>query len=113
VLTCELGAAEPPYPSLPMLIKSLTEPIAVLTPGDIGLGEPAVSLGGRVKAMGISPPRPRPKKVFTPDSGLSAAERMKQVISGGLVQRHSHHLEGSPREMAAALVSQLRKRKIV
>ncbi len=113
VLTCEPGASEPPYPPLPMLMRSQAEPIDVLSPADIGSSAPAFSQGGRIKAVAISPPRPRPKKIFTPDSALSAAERMKQVISGGLAQRQSDHLEGTTRETAAALVDQLRQRKVL
>jgi electron transfer flavoprotein beta subunit len=113
VLTCELGSSELHYPSLPLLMKSVTTPIAVLTPRDIGVSASTLSREARVKAVGISPPRPRPKKIFTPDSDLAATERIKQIMSGGLAQRHSDILEGTSREVAVALVNQLRQRKLV
>ncbi len=113
VLTCELGSSELHYPSLPLLMNSVTTPIAVLTRRDIGVSASTLSHEARVKAVGISPPRPRPKKIFTPDSDLPAAERIKQIMSGGLAQRHSDILEGTSREVAVALVNQLRQRKLV
>lgn len=65
--------------------------------------------------LGILPPRPRPKKIFTPDSSLSAADRMKQMMSGGLTQRKSGSsiIEEDPEKAASHAVQFIIKEKIV
>jgi electron transfer flavoprotein beta subunit len=113
VLTCEPASAELDYPSLPSLMKSLAAVITLLTAADIGARTANLSHRARLTTVGVSPPKPRPKKVFAPDSGASAAERIRQILSGGLVQRQSDFLAGPPREVAAALVRQLRQRGVI
>ncbi len=113
VVACVAGDAASYYPSLPQHRASLEAPIQILKPLDLGVTPMAIANVSHLKVIGITPPKPRPKKIFTPDSTLSAADRIKQIMSGGLTQRQSDTLEGSPRDVAAALVRQLRQRKAI
>jgi len=63
--------------------------------------------------MGISPPRPRPKKVFTPDSKLSAFQRIDAIPSGGVMERKRTLIEGSPEKLAERIVRFLVERGII
>ena len=66
----------------------------------------------RTDLESISSPRPRPKKVFTPDSALSAAERMRLVMGGGLKKKQSEFMEGSPEELSRYIIDFLAQRRI-
>ena len=91
----------------------LPSPIAVLTPADVGVSAAVLSHRKRLEVTGLTYPRPRPKRIFTPDSGQPAGERIKQIMSAGLARRRSRILEGPPREIAAELVKLLRRHKII
>jgi hypothetical protein len=64
------------------------------------------------KLLRISPPKPRPKKVFTPDSSLSAAERMALIMSGGVVQKEQELFEGTPETLSVKFVDYLKQLNI-
>lgn len=113
VLTCEAGASELAYSSLPRVMAGQSAPIAVLTPADVGVSAAVLSHRKRLEVTGLTYPRPRPKRIFTPDSGQPAGERIKQIMSAGLARRRSRILEGPPREIAAELVKLLRRHKII
>jgi electron transfer flavoprotein beta subunit len=79
------------------------------------LGIPVDEVGARasrVKILSFSPPRP--KRIFTPDSSLSAAERLRLVISGGVVaEEKGEFLQGAPARIAEDVVGFLREEKII
>jgi electron transfer flavoprotein beta subunit len=51
------------------------------------------------------PPRPRPKKVPTPDSNLEAFERINQLLMGSRVEKKGIMLEGSPESQADGIIT--------
>lgn len=51
--------------------------------------------------MEMTRARPRPKKIFTPDENLSAAERMKMIVSGGLKAKKGKVVDGSGADAAS------------
>ena len=55
------------------------------------------------------PPRPRPKKVFTPDSRLDAFERIQQLLMGSRVEKKGSLLTGSVESQVEGIVSFLRE----
>lgn len=61
----------------------------------------------------LTPPRRKPKKVFTPDSHLSASERRRLAMSGGAVNKKKDVLRGTPDEIASRLADILMEEKIV
>ncbi|MDO8490917.1 MAG: electron transfer flavoprotein subunit beta/FixA family protein [Dehalococcoidia bacterium] len=114
VLTIESGINEPRYASLPSLMAGLRKEIEVQDMKKLGLALGEVGAKGcKTKVLTIAPPRPRPKRLFTPDSSLSAAERMRLVMSGGLAEKSGDVLQGNPKEVAAKIIQFLKKEKIV
>lgn len=116
VIKSELEYTVPEYPSLPLHIRSIRATVTKLSPLDLGISAAALNDLPLLKLHSVSPPKPRPKKIFTPDSNLSAAERMKLVMTGEGGQRKpggSDTIEGSAREAAAAILEQLRQRKAI
>ena len=57
-------------------------------------------------------PRPRQKKGLTIDSSLPAEERIKAMMAGGVSQRESHIIEGSPQIIGDRLAKYLESQKI-
>jgi len=66
-----------------------------------------------MQKMAISVPKPRPKKLFTPDSNLPAAERMRLIMSGGITEKKTDILQGNPKDIAANLLKYLKQEKII
>ena len=63
--------------------------------------------------MSLSPPRPKPKKTFTPDRSLSASERMKLIMAGGVMEKKSELLEGKAEDISMRIVEVLELEKII
>jgi hypothetical protein len=55
-------------------------------------------------------PRPRPKKSFDLESGLTAEQRMEMMMSGGLKQKSTNLWEGLPEELAGKLAGVIREK---
>jgi len=66
-------------------------------------GDPA-----RTLVRATYPPRPRPKKVFTPDSRLNAFERIQQLLMGSRVEKKGALLTGSLESQVEGILSFLR-----
>lgn len=109
------GIGTPRYASLPDVIASLRQEIEVLRAGDLNLRQGQIGERGSLKTLvRLTPPRPRPKKTFIPDSSLSPAERMRQLMTGGITQKKSGEiLEGDPEQIASQVVRLLIDEKIV
>ena len=67
-------------------------------------GDPA-----KTRMKKIFPPRPRPKKVFTPDSRLGAFERIQQLLMGSRVEKKGSVLTGSADSQVEGIVSFLKE----
>jgi electron transfer flavoprotein beta subunit len=105
VLGLETDINEPQYAGLPAVISALRAQMKNYDLQALGLtGESVVST---MECVGYSIPRPRPKKVFMPDTNLSAAERLNQLMSGGVAQRSEDIFEGSPEELSEKFVAYL------
>jgi electron transfer flavoprotein beta subunit len=101
----------PEYPSLEVSLEALDTRVEQvdLMPLDL---EPS-RIKRRIRHIGTSRPKPRPRKVFTPASSLSASERIRSIMGGGLKQKRSEFLEGSPEELAANIVDFLIEKKLL
>lgn len=114
LFTIEMGINVPRYASLPDRIAALRADIPAWTPETLGLSPSEIGLmGSRLKLVGVTPPRPRPKKLFTPDSNLTARERLRQVMTGGVKEKKGDLLDGSPKEVASQVVQFLVQEKII
>lgn len=78
-----------------------------LSPEEVGLG------GSKTRTLKLSPPKPRPKKLFTPDSSLSATERMRLAMSGGVTEKQGNLLQGDPRDIALNIAWFLGEQKLL
>jgi electron transfer flavoprotein beta subunit len=114
VLGVDDSLNEPRYASLPSLIAALKGEVERYSLKELDLPESEVGAGGsKIKVAALSPPKPRPKKLFVPDSNLSAAERMQQVMSGGVASEKKDLFEGSPEELSQKFVQFLRQVNIL
>ena len=56
---------------------------------------------------GLYPPRPRPKRVITPDSSISAFDRINQLLAGSNIQKKGTMLTGDPGSQVEGIISYL------
>jgi electron transfer flavoprotein beta subunit len=111
LFTVDTALNPPRYPTYPQHRKAWKMEIIRWSVSDLGLEEP---LEPRVKILGLSPPRPRPKKIFTPDSNLPAMERMKLLMSGGITtKKSSETVEESPESAASKVIDFLHNEEIL
>jgi electron transfer flavoprotein beta subunit len=114
VLTVEADLNEPRYASLPSLMAGLSAAIREYNLNELGPHpEQAGSKEPRTKTVSMSPPKRRPKRVFTPDASLSASERLHLIMSGGVTQKQSDVLEGAPESIASTVVSFFNEKKLL
>jgi electron transfer flavoprotein beta subunit len=114
VLAVEVDLNEPRYASLPSLMSGLRKDIKEYNLEALGLSpEEAITQGVKTRTVALSPPKPRPKKVFTPDSSLSAEERLRLIMSGGITQKQGDLLEGDPAKIASNVVQFLSEKKLL
>lgn len=106
---------DPRYLPFPQLLQARRKEVLRWDASTLELAWDRLGLrGSLIRQLGISPPRPRPKKIFTPESSLPAAERMKLMMSGGLTQKKSGSLiEEEPDKAASQAVQFILKEKIV
>jgi electron transfer flavoprotein beta subunit len=57
----------------------------------------------------IFPPRPRPKKIPSPDSRLEAYDRIRQLLMGSRIEKKGALLKGSPESQAEGIISILQE----
>ena len=109
-VTAELN--EPRYPSLPAHMAALAAKIPVIDPLSLDntLGQDETD---ETTILEMHTPRPRPKRIAAPDSHHSAYERIGEIISGGATGRQTKLVEGSPDELAKALVKFLQEKDFI
>ena len=113
LLSVEVDLNEPRYAGLPSLMAGLRKDIREYNLKSLGLSYDEACQGIKTRTITHSAPKPRPKKVFTPDSSLSAEERLRLIISGGVEQKHSDVLEGDPENIASTVVQFLKQKNFI
>lgn len=112
LLTADPMLAEPRYVSVRAMERAAARPIIALDPAALGLDVDELrERGALTRKIKVARPRPRTKKVFTPEASLSPAERMKLMMSGGAAQKKSSSnlLEGTPEHLAGELLRFLKE----
>jgi electron transfer flavoprotein beta subunit len=112
VLSVETGSVKPRYPSLKGRLGANQKELIrldTLQPDHAGFQHPEPL----TRILNFSISRPKPKKIFTPDSSLPAEERIKSILSGGLVEKKSHFQKGSSGELARQLIKFLQENRII
>jgi electron transfer flavoprotein beta subunit len=93
VFCVAMEANNPRYPKLRNLLQARKREIPIWDMKAIGLGEAEVSCLMRLES--VSYPRPRTKRVTTPDPSLPVMERLKFFLASGVSERQSNLLDGS------------------
>lgn len=103
VVTVDGMLVQPRYVSAYALMAARKRSIERITLESLGM-EKTGSV--RMRLIKVEPPRPRPKRTFTPDVRLSAAERMKMIRSGGMARKtETEALTGTPESIAEGIVA--------
>jgi electron transfer flavoprotein beta subunit len=114
VLTVESGINEPRYADLPSVIKAQRTVIDKIDRAELGLDMEAVgSKGSKVEVSRFLPPKPKPKKIFTPPSDLPPMERALLIAAGGITKKEGNIIEGEPKRVASKLVQFLKEQKLI
>jgi electron transfer flavoprotein beta subunit len=103
---------EPRYPSLPAYLAALKAAIPLIDP----LTLPGFAEGSERDEsllLEVRAPRPRPHRIAAPDSRRSPFERIGEIIAGNTGRRQARLIEGSPEELARALVHFLQERGFI
>lgn len=112
VLAVEAGIARLRHASLTGLMRAERAAIPVSELVDLGL-EPADLAFPVATVRLVTPPRPRTRPIFTPDSSRPAHERITQIVTAGVTRKSGKVLEGPPAQMADVVVEFLRERGFV
>ena len=112
LLTVDVDLVTPRYPALPAWLAALQANVETVDLSALGIPRDRVGQRGSLtRVLNLAPPRPRPKRIFTPSSSLSAKDRMKAILSGGVSQRKSSLLDGTPAEVTRQVVDFLTKER--
>ncbi len=102
VFTVETVLRKPVYAPLKTILAGLKKEVKKVDAKALGID--ARSIEPAVATLSISQPKPRLKKTATIDSKLSAHERMKLLMSGGVQQKGSKTIEKPPIDAAKEII---------
>ena len=106
LLITEKGGITLGYPSLPGIANSRRRAITEWKGSDLGLNPQ--KLAGQRLTRDIRTIPPKPKPMFTIDSSLSAADRLKMIMGGGLAKKtDTKLLEGKKKDIVPKVVQYL------
>jgi electron transfer flavoprotein beta subunit len=112
LVTVEMGLNRPRYPSLSSRLDAQKKRIKEYNLENLKSGwVQAGFIEPKTKIVSVS--LPKPKKIFTPESSLSAAERARLVMTGGLSNKKARIIRGNPKQQALALVGFLKQKKLI
>ena len=113
LISVEAGETKPRHTTIRGVLRARKAPIKKLTAADLGLTAEELGKSSRIKVLNITPPKPKMKGLFVPDSKMSSAAKMTAIMGGGLVQKKSNMLEGDPEKIAQQVAQFLKKEKII
>ena len=114
LLTTDVEVQQARYASLPSLMAAQTKEIEEFDLKALGLSAMEVgSRGSKIQTLRFSLPKPRRKKLFTPDVSLSAVEKIGMIMTGGITEKKTEFLEGEPKKIAATLLQFLAQQKLL
>jgi electron transfer flavoprotein beta subunit len=109
-VTSELN--EPRYPSLPAHLAALKAEIPALDPQAL-MDDNWLHETDEMTLLEIHAPRPLPRHIAGPDSRHSAYQRIGEIVAGGATGRKTQLVQGTPEELAKALVDFLKNNGFV
>ena len=104
-------AGQVDYPSFAASLDSLNIPVEQVELADLKLSSSEIEK--RTDVLSVSTRRPRPRKVFAPQSTVSASERIRQIMGGGLEKKQSEFSQGNPQDLAKHIFNFLVQKKIL
>lgn len=108
LMTVATGANVPRYPTLRSRLHSRSASIPCWGMAELGLDSASVGeAGATLQATALRRPPPDPRGLVDPGSDLPPEERWMMAISGGVRERESALVEGSPDKLAERLVRYL------
>ena len=114
LIAVEAGLNQPRYPNLRAIFAARRKELKQHDLKSLNLDLEQVGIkGSKTRIVAYLPPRPKPKKPFTPDSRLPAAERMRLIMSGGVIQKQVDLLQGDPEDIASNIVRFLNEQKLL
>jgi electron transfer flavoprotein beta subunit len=113
VFTADRVLGRPRYPTLAGRAAARTSVIAKRRPEASASMKAVMDEPLAMDRIGLAPPKIRPKKILAPDSGLSAADRIKFIMSGGMGKRDGSKVKGDPEKMARAIFEFLKENKFI
>jgi electron transfer flavoprotein beta subunit len=115
VFSADLELGRPRYPSFTAYLGALRKEIVSLNAQDLEVRRREVGRSGSLtKVVHFCPPGGRSKKVLKVDSNLSAEERLKVVMSGGIKDKSEGEiLEGEPEAIAKKVVEFLEAQGVI
>jgi electron transfer flavoprotein beta subunit len=111
LFSIEKGLNEPRYPTLPNLLWALDQKMECWNREFLGLQ--TLDFQPMTKVGEVYYPRPRPKRITTPDSHLSGFERVLSLLAGSKTEKKGDLLEGPPQAMASEIVQFLIRNGII
>jgi len=113
VFTTDRALGRPRYPTLPGRATARRAKIEKIRPEAVASMKEVMAEPLAMDRVGLAPPKIRPKKILAPDSGLSAADRIKFIMSGGMGQTSGSKVKGDPKKMARAVFEFLKENKFI
>jgi electron transfer flavoprotein beta subunit len=112
LITVTADLNEPRYPSMPAHLAALQAKIPVLDPEPL-MNDTWLDGADEMALLEIHTPRPLPRRIPAPDSRHSPYQRIGEIVAGGATGRQARVVEGSPEELAKALIEFLKARGFV
>jgi electron transfer flavoprotein beta subunit len=118
VVTVKAGTVEPRYVSARGRSEAGGVPVEVWTPEQLGMSADEIRASIRSEVISLDWPRPRPRKVELPNSRLSAADRMRQLMNRRVESskpspRDNKLIEGDAAEAARQIILFLAERGFI
>lgn len=105
----DASAGQPRYASEFAIRAAGKKEIRILTMAELGLNPAELSPeAAPIKVVSLAPPKPRPKKIFTPGVKVSVSQRMSFLLSStSAAKKESNLLEGTPDYLAQQVIDYL------
>lgn len=111
LFSVERGLNDPRYPTVPNLIRAFDGKPECWDRELLGLH--IDDFQPMTEVVEVNYPRPRPKRIDAPDSRLDGYERTVFLLSGSRAERAVNMLEGTPEDLASAIVEFLEGNGII
>jgi electron transfer flavoprotein beta subunit len=104
VLSLEPGILQPRYAAMPGILKAHKSEVSQLNKESMEIDcSEQLAFNALRRQVRQSLPRPRPKRSFSLESGMTAEQRMEMMMSGGLKKSNSDLLEGAAKDLGKQL----------